>query len=117
MCDLYPTAEGLYAMTGVHPLLGLVLGLATVAVLMLLLRWTYGRGRSLVARRPRTGNPDEYGLLVSVAAPPNPAEAARLSALLTGEGVRHTLVETSAGPRLMVWPDDSGRARQVLDRR
>ncbi|GJF32267.1 hypothetical protein KNE206_49670 [Kitasatospora sp. NE20-6] len=103
-------------MTGVHPLVGLVVGLALVGVLVLLRR-TYGRGRSPVAGRPSAGNPDEYGLLVSVAAPPDAAEASRMSALLTVEGVRHTLVGTSAGPRLMVWPEDSARARQVLDRR
>ncbi|MCU7822818.1 hypothetical protein [Kitasatospora sp. DSM 101779] len=104
-------------MTAVHPLLALLIGLGLTGVLVLLLRWTYGRGRSLVARRPHAGNPDEYGLLVSVAAPADPDEALRMSALLTAEGVRHTLVETSAGPRLMVWPDDSAKARQALDRR
>ncbi|MEV6210647.1 hypothetical protein [Kitasatospora sp. NPDC051914] len=104
-------------MTAVHPLLALLIGLGLTGVLVLLLRWTYGRGHSLVARRPHTGNPDEYGLLVSVAAPADASEARRMSALLTAEGVRHTLVETSAGPRLMVWPDDSAKARAALDRR
>ncbi|GAA5010636.1 hypothetical protein [Kitasatospora paranensis] len=104
-------------MTGVHPLEVLLIGLAVVAVLVVLLRWTYGRGRSLVQRRPRAGNPDEYGLLVTVASPADRDEARRMSGVLTAEGVRHTLVATSAGPRLMVWPDDALRARQALERR
>lgn len=102
-------------MTAVRPLVALPLGLLAVGVLALLLRWTYGRGRSLVARRPRAGNPDEYGLLVSVAAPADDVDAARLVALLTAARVRHTLVDTSAGRRLMVWPDDAPWAREVLD--
>ncbi|MFD9125932.1 hypothetical protein [Kitasatospora sp. NPDC059571] len=104
-------------MTGLHPLEVLLISLAVVAVLVLLLRWTYGHGKSLAQRRPRTGNPDEYGLLVTVAAPADPEEARRMSGVLTAEGVRHTLVATSAGPRLMVWPDDALRARQALERR
>ncbi len=111
-----PDRREVGALTAVHPLLALLLSLVVVAVLVLLLRWTYRRGGSLVARPPHPGNPDEYGLLVTVAAPADPAEAARLGALLTAAGVRHTLVRTTAGPRLMVWAGDAERARSALDR-
>ncbi|WP_354642349.1 hypothetical protein [Kitasatospora camelliae] len=101
-------------MTGVRPLAALVISLGAVGVLALLLRWTYGRGRSLVARRPRTGPPEEYGLLVPVAEPSGRAEAERLGRLLTAAGVRHTAVATTEGLRLMVWPADVARARAAL---
>ncbi|MFI6443043.1 hypothetical protein [Kitasatospora sp. NPDC050543] len=94
----------------------LLLSFAVVGVLVLLLRWTYGSGKSLVARRPRTGRADEYGLLVAVAAPADAAEARRLAAALSTAGLRHTVVATSDGLRLMVWPADEGAARDALRR-
>ena len=94
----------------------LLLTFAVLTVLVLLLRRTYGGGRSLVARRPRTGAPDEYGLLVAVASPADAAEARRLAALLAAAGLRHTLVDTADGPRLMVWAADEAAARAALRR-
>ncbi|MER5637675.1 hypothetical protein ABT095_12025 [Kitasatospora sp. NPDC002227] len=95
--------------------LALLLGsFAVVGVLVLLLRWTYGTGTSLVARRPRTGAPSEYGLLVPVAAPEDLAEGRRLAARLAGAGIRHTLAPTAEGLRLMVWPADERAARSLL---
>ncbi|GGV08574.1 hypothetical protein GCM10010495_21600 [Kitasatospora herbaricolor] len=94
----------------------LLLTAAVMAVLVLLLRWTYGGGSSLVERRPRTGRPDEYGLLVAVAAPPDAEQARRLAARLDAAGLRHTLVRTAEGPRLMVWPADAEAARHLLRR-
>lgn len=87
---------------------------AVVGVLILLLRWAHGTGKSLVAHKPRTGGPDEYGLLVPVASPADAAEADRLAALLTAAGVRSTLVPTSEGLRLMVWAADERTAREAL---
>ncbi|MFC9326496.1 hypothetical protein [Kitasatospora sp. NPDC057015] len=89
---------------------------ALMAVLILLLRWTYGSGKSLVERRPRTGAPEEYGLLVPVAAPADSEQAGRLAARLDAAGLRHTLVPTAEGPRLMVWPADEAAARAALRR-
>ncbi|MFC8451815.1 hypothetical protein [Kitasatospora sp. NPDC057223] len=94
----------------------LLLTFAVLAVLILLLRWTYGSGKSLVARRPRTGAPDEYGLLVAVASPADADEARRLAALLAAAGLRYTLVDTADGPRLMVWAADEAAARAALRR-
>jgi hypothetical protein len=98
----------------VRTLAFLLLSFGVLAVLVLLLRWTYGTGKSLVARPPRTGAPDEYGLLVAVAAPADAAEARRLAALLDAAGLRSTLVETDDGLRLMVWPADEAAARSAL---
>ncbi|MFJ6213044.1 hypothetical protein ACIQGZ_06895 [Streptomyces sp. NPDC092296] len=101
-------------MNSLGPFLGLLVAMAVVGVLVLLLRWTFGTGKSLVSRAPRTGAPGEYGLLVSVAAPHTAEEAQRLTRLLDAAGIRSTLVHTTQGPRVMVWPDDAPRARTVL---
>ncbi|MFB7663025.1 hypothetical protein ACFC1R_03640 [Kitasatospora sp. NPDC056138] len=92
----------------------MLISFAVVGVLVLLLRWTYGSGKSLVARPPRTGTPQEYGLLVPVASPADRDEALRLAALLRSAGLRYTLADTSDGLRLMVWPGDEQAARRIL---
>lgn len=93
---------------------GTLVAFLAVGVLALLLRWTFGRGQSLVARRPVTGSEQEYGLLVSVASPGNYAEGELLRRRLEGAGLRATLVQTTGGPRLMVWPQDERAARTLL---
>ncbi|MCD0482964.1 hypothetical protein [Streptacidiphilus sp. ASG 303] len=101
-------------MEGLDPLPALLLALGVLGVMVLLLRWTFSGGRSLVARPPRTGRPGEYGLLVSVAAPRDAAEALRLTRRLDGAGIRSTVVHTTQGARVMVWPQEADRARGVL---
>jgi hypothetical protein len=89
-------------------------GLAVLVVLMLLLRWAFGRNQSLVERRPRTGAPDEYGALVPVAAPPTHAEGEIARLTLVDSGIRATLVDTNDGPRVLVFPEDERTARALL---
>jgi len=98
----------------VHPILALLLPFVVLAVLVGLLRWTWGRGRSLAQRAPRPGEPRDYGLLVGVAAPRDAEETRRLGELLERAGIRHTLADTVRGPRLMVFADDAARARAAL---
>ena len=100
----------------IDPVVQLVVPVVLVVVLVLLLRWTWTprRGRSLAARTPRRGAPGEYGLLVPVAAPADAAESVRLTAVLDAAGIRCTLVDTTQGPRLMVWPDSAASARRLL---
>jgi hypothetical protein len=93
---------------------GPVVAFAVVGLLALLLRWTFRRGGSLVAPRPRVGDPDDYGLLVPVAAPPSFAEAELIRARLEGVGIRATLAPTTQGPRVMVFPDEARTARALL---
>ncbi|MDH6127986.1 hypothetical protein [Kitasatospora sp. GP82] len=92
----------------------MLISFAVMGVLVLLLRWTYGTGTSLVARPPRTGAPEEYGLMVPVATPADEAEARRLAALLRSAGLKYNLVHTSDGLRLMVWPADEHPALRAL---
>jgi hypothetical protein len=85
-----------------------------VGILVLLLRWTWSRGRSVVQRTPHAGAPDDYGLLVPVAAPADDAEALAIGARLDEAGIRSTLADTKAGRRVLVFADDEERARALL---
>jgi hypothetical protein len=96
---------------------GPLVAFLVVGLLVLLLRWTFRHGSSLVAREPRAGAPDEYGLLVAVAAPPSFAEAELLRARLVGRGIRATLAPTTEGPRVLVFPDQAEAARALLRER
>ena len=93
---------------------GPMLALAVVGVLTLLLRWAFSSGKSLVERRPKVGDPGEYGLLVPVADPPTFVEAEILRRRLVDAGLRATLAPTTHGPRVLVFPEDVKAARLVL---
>jgi len=98
-----------------HYAIGPTVALVVVAVLVLLLRWTFSHGRSLVERRPVRGSSDEYGLLEVVSAPSTFVEAEVQRRTLVDAGIRATLAPTTEGPRVMVFPDQAGLARQILD--
>ncbi len=95
-------------------LLGPLVAIAAMGVLILLLRWAFSRGHSLVERRPRSGNLEEYGLLVPVAAPPTVIEAEIIRRTLLDAGLRATLATTTSGPAVMVFPEDVETARGIL---
>lgn len=90
------------------------IALAVVGLLMVLLRWTFRRGGSLVARTPKPGAPTDYGLLVSVASPGTYVEAEILRRTLSDAGLRATVATTTEGPRLMVFAADERQARTLL---
>jgi len=94
---------------------GPLIALGVVGVLMVLLRWAFGRGHSLVQRQPRRGTSDQYGLLVRVAAPATVAEGERICRRLESAGLRVTLAPTLDGPAVMVFPEDVETARAMLD--
>lgn len=93
---------------------GPLVALAAVLVLVLLLRWTFSRGRSLVERPSEAGAEQDYGLLQAVAAPPTFVEAEMLRRRLLEHGIRATLAPTTEGPRVMVFPRDVDIAQEVL---
>ncbi|MDP9418419.1 MAG: DUF2007 domain-containing protein [Actinomycetota bacterium] len=95
-------------------LFGPLVSFGVVGVLMLLLRWTFSRGGSLVARPPRPGTEEEYGLLVSVASPATYVEAEMSRLKLAEAGLRVTVARTVNGPRVMVFAEDEARARRLL---
>lgn len=85
-----------------------------VGLLVLLLRWTFARGSSVVAAPPRPGEPDDYGLLVPVAAPRSATEVDVVRRRLAAAGIRSTAATTRQGRRVFVHPEDEGRARAAL---
>ena len=91
-----------------------LVALAVVGLLVLLLRWTFGHGKSLVTRRPVSGAPGEYGLLVVVSEPASFDEAEVQRRRLADAGIRATLAPTTEGPRVLVFPEDEGVARALL---
>jgi len=93
---------------------GPMIAIVLVGVFALILHWTFRRGSSVVAAPPRPGSSDEYGLLVAVAAPATYIEGEMLRRRLEDRGVKANLASTLDGPRLMVWPADEARAREVL---
>jgi len=93
---------------------GPLMALAGVAILVLLLRWTFSRGASLVEKPAKPSTPDDYGTLVAVANPVNYADGERLRKSLDDAGIRATLAFTVQGPRLMVFPKDEAIARSTL---
>jgi hypothetical protein len=92
------------------------MAMIVIGVLVLVLRWAFGRGQSVVERPTRPGNPDEYGLLDPVAAPGSYIEGELLRQRLEAEGIKATLAMTNDGPRVMVWPQDRARAEAVVRR-
>lgn len=93
---------------------GPIVGLAGLVVIILLMRWTFGRGRSLIERRSPAGDPTDYGLLETVASPATFAEAELLRRRLLAHDIRATLAPTTEGPRVMVFGRDAAIARTVL---
>lgn len=85
-----------------------------LGIMVLILRWAFARGGSVVERAAKSGNPDEYGMLVPVAAPSNYIEGEVLRRSLIDAGIRASLAQTNDGPRVMVWPKDVESAKKIL---
>ncbi len=86
-----------------------------VGVLILILRWAYSdRNDSLLARRTRMGPDSEYGLLLVVARPVDAATGEAMRMRLAAEGIRAMVTTTTNGLRVMVFPDELARAKQIL---
>jgi hypothetical protein len=93
---------------------GPLIGFAVIGLLILILRWAFGHGGSLIPGPARRGPPTDYGLLVEVAAPRTAEDAQSVAERLTAAGIQATIAPTTAGRRIMVWPADEGRARDLL---
>ena len=97
-------------------LFGPLVALAIMAVMVVLLRWAFSRGGSLVARDAQPGRSDEYGLMVPVAGADDYIRAEMQRRMLADHGLKVNLVRTTDGPRLMVWQSDRDRALELLSR-
>jgi hypothetical protein len=90
-------------------------GFPAVLFLILMLRWTSARGKSLVERSPRPGSENEYGSLVPVASPLNHIEGEIVRQKLVAVGIKATLTHTKDGPRIFVFPKEESAARAHLN--
>jgi hypothetical protein len=93
---------------------GPLVAAAVLALLVLLLRWSFGRGHSVVAPPARTGPPTEYGMLTPVAAPRDTREAGRAEQVLRAAGIPCTVAQTTDGLRVLVWPNQADGALHAL---
>lgn len=89
--------------------------LVPFGLLVLILRWAFSRGDSLV-RRVDDGPapPDTFGLLTDVHTTKNYADARKLIELLTREHIRATAARTTKGWAVYVWPADVEAARAII---
>jgi hypothetical protein len=96
---------------------GPLVAVAVLVLLVLILRWGFRRGESVVARPARASDPLDYGLMVPVAEPSGTAEAEAMVARLRETGIRGSVVSTTDGLRVMVWPADALAAHHALELR
>jgi hypothetical protein len=96
-------------------LVGPLIALVAIGALMLVSRWMTGQRGSLIERPARPGSAEEYGLMIPVASPGTVAAADQVRARLREAGVSSRTVDTTEGLRIMVWAEDVGTARSVLD--
>jgi hypothetical protein len=92
-------------------------GFFALLILIPLLRWTFSRGKSHVARPAKSGNSDEYGLLVPVSRPTNFVEGEIARRKLLDSNIRANLVQAKDGIALLVFPEELSAAKAVLNER
>ena len=90
-------------------------GFAVIAFFILVLRWAFNQGTSLIERPSKRGKADEYGLFVPVAAPKNFIEGEMVRQKLLASGIKANLTQTLDGPQVMVFKRDVQTARAILD--
>ncbi len=90
-------------------------GFFALLILIPLLRWTFSRGRSHVARPAKSGNSDEYGLLVPVSKPANFIEGEMARKKLIDANIKANLVQAEDGIALLVFPEELSAARAILN--
>ena len=85
-----------------------------IIVLIIILRWAFGGKTSLVERQSTLGKESDYGLMVPVTSPANFIEGEMYRRLLEDCGLRSNLATTLDGPKLMVWPNDLAKAKEII---
>lgn len=90
-------------------------GFIVIIFFILILRWAFSNGKSLIAKPGRAGAANEYGLLIPIASPSNFIEGEMLRQKLLAVGIRANLTQTVEGIKIMVFERDARTARAVFD--
>ena len=93
---------------------GPLVGFVALGVMIVILRWAFRRGESVVERPSTPGAPDEYGMLIPISAPSNYIQGELIRQQLADAGIRASLATTTDGPRVLIWPGDQARAKLIL---
>jgi len=96
-------------------ILEVLIAFATIGVLAFVLRWTFRREPGGPTPPSTLGDPDDFGLLATVAIVDTRDEAIRVRALLGEAGIRAS-VSTTGGDRryrVLVFGSELDRARRV----
>jgi hypothetical protein len=96
-------------------LFGPTVAVVALVVLAFVMRWAFSSGASIVSKPARTGTPAEYGVLVPIAEPTDPQQAAAMQQILSHAGYAVTVAETTEGLRLLAWPAQAAAASALLD--
>lgn len=101
-----------------HYLLGPLIAFAVVGVLILLSRWAFTPGSSLVGARGPSRTRD-FGLLVPVATVHGAPAADTLRRVLSAHGIRGTVARADSDPdddrvHVLVFVADAARARSLV---
>ena len=89
-------------------------GFAVMGFLMILLRWAFSRGKSVVERPLAIGEDDKYGMLRVAAKPNNHIEGEIIRQKLLENGIKANLTQTKDGPRVFVFPEEWKAAEAIL---
>jgi len=91
-----------------------LIAFATIGVLALVLWWAFRRDTGMPTP-PNRGDPQDFGLLGTVALLDTPDEAARVRALLGEAGIRATVSQSDVDGRyrVLVFASELNRARRV----
>ena len=89
-------------------------GFFALLILIPLLRWTFTRGKSHVAPPAKSGNSDEYGLLIPVSRPKNFIEGEIARKKLIDSNIKANLAQAKDGIALLVFPEELSAAQAIL---
>lgn len=89
-------------------MLGPLIAAALLGALILAAQWAFGKGNSLIE------SSREYGLLEPVAEGVTTEDLSAIDDVLFEAGIRSTIAKYPGGYRLLVWPADLTRTRDLL---
>lgn len=91
-----------------------LMGFLVVGIFIIILRWSFSTGKSLIERPKKIGNTSDYGLLVEVTQPKNMVVGEMMRQHLLTNGLKANLSQTTNGVSLLVFSRDLKIAQNLL---